>query len=154
WLLDTHGFRYSVIGPDDVQSGTLGARFDVILLASQGLTSAGRGGRGGGGAGGGRGGGAGSDSATVANDSLRVRAIDEFVRGGGTIVVWNQGTTSAINALRLPVKNVVAGLPRRDYFTGGSIMRVITDPAHPVMAGMPPQADVFVSGSPVFTTLD
>jgi hypothetical protein len=52
------------------------------------------------------------------------------------------------------VANVVAGLPRAEYFTGGSIMRVTTDRAHPVMAGMPERADVFVSGSPVLRTLD
>jgi hypothetical protein len=83
-----------------------------------------------------------------------VRAIDEFVRGGGTIVTWNQGAASAVAALRLPVRNVVAGIPRNQYFTGGSVMRVTTDPAHPVMSGMPATADVFVSGSPVFTTLE
>ena len=33
-------------------------------------------------------------------------------------------------------------------------MQVMTDPTHPVMAGMPERADVFVSNSPVFTTLD
>ena len=48
--------------PTDIRDGNLGARFDVILMASQGLTSAGRGGgrggAGGGGAPGGRGGGA------------------------------------------------------------------------------------------------
>jgi hypothetical protein len=80
--------------------------------------------------------------------------VDEFTRGGGTIVAWNQGTSSIINALRLPVRNIVAGLDRREHFTGGSVMRVITDSAHPVMAGMPPRADVFVFNSPVFTTLD
>jgi hypothetical protein len=83
-----------------------------------------------------------------------VRAIDEFVRGGGTLVTWNQGASAAIAALRLPVRNVVAGLPRNQYFTGGSIMQVTTDPTHPVMSGMPERADVFVQGSPVFTTLD
>ena len=87
------------------------------------------------------------------DDSARVRVVDEFVRGGGTAVFWNQGTTSAIGALQLPVRNVVAGLTRQQYFTGSSIMRVLTDPAHPVMAGMPERADVVVSNSPVFTTL-
>jgi hypothetical protein len=70
------------------------------------------------------------------------------------VVAWNQGASSAINALRLPVRNVLAGLPRTEYFTGISIMQVTTDPAHPVMAGMPERADVVVSNSPVFTTLD
>jgi hypothetical protein len=154
WLFDTYAYKYSLITPADVRAGNLGARFDVIVVGSQSLTGGGRGGRGGGGggAGGGRGRGAAPDS-TAPPDST-VRAIDEFVRGGGTVVTWNQGASSAIAALRLPVRNVVAGIPRNQYFTGGSIMRVTTDPAHPVMSGMPATADVFVSGSPVFTTLD
>jgi hypothetical protein len=62
---------------------------------------------------------------------VRVQAIDAFVRGGGTAVFWNQGTASAIAALQRPVRNVVAGVPRSEYFTGVSIMRVIVDRAHP-----------------------
>ncbi len=165
WLLDTHGYKYSLIGPDELKEGNLGSRFDAIVFGSQGLSAGGRGfGRGGGGGGrGGRGGGGGAalsqaaqDSARMRamDDSARVRAVDEFVRGGGTVVFWNQGTSSAIGTFQLPVRNVVAGVSRQEYFTGGSIMRVTTDPTHPVMAGMPAQADVFVSGSPVFTTLD
>ena len=52
------------------------------------------------------------------------------------------------------MRNIVTGLDRREHFTGGSVMQVITDPSHPVMAGMPERADVFVFNSPVFTTLD
>ncbi|HKN65087.1 MAG TPA: M14 metallopeptidase family protein [Gemmatimonadaceae bacterium] len=146
WLLDTNDYHYTVITPSDLHSGNLGARFDVILVASQGLMSP-RGGRGGGGAS--------PDTAALrVEDSVRVHAFDEFVRGGGTLVAWNQGAAAAVNALQLPVKNVVAGLPRREYFTGGSIMRVVVDTSHPIMAGMPANADVFVFNSPVFTTLD
>jgi hypothetical protein len=54
----------------------------------------------------------------------------------------------------LRVKNVVAGVARKDFFASGSILEVTTDPAHPVMAGMPERAEVFVDGSPVFTTLE
>ena len=70
------------------------------------------------------------------------------------MVAWNQGTASLIASLQLPVRNVVAGVPRQDYFTGVSIMRAIVDTTHPVMAGMPAEADVVVSGSPVFTTTE
>jgi Zinc carboxypeptidase len=162
WLLDSYGSKYTLITPAHLKAGNLSSRFDVIILASQGITAGrgfGRGGGGGGGAAGGEGrgegGGRGAAADSIAReDSARVRAIDDFVRGGGTIVAWNQGTTSAVNALKLPVKNVVAGVARKDYFTGGSIMRALIDVRHPVMAGMPEQADVFVSGSPVFTTME
>jgi len=152
WLLDTHGFHYTLITPTDLHSGNLASRFDVVLVASQSLTSGGRGGRGGGGGGGG---GAPVDTASQhAEDSVRVRAFDDFVRAGGTLVAWNQGATATANALHLPVRNVVSGLPRHEYFTGGSIMQVVVDTTHPVMSGMPSKADVFVFNSPVFTTLD
>jgi hypothetical protein len=149
WLLDTYGFRYTLLSPADLEAGNLGARFDAIVMASQGVVG-GRGGRGGGG----RGGRGGVSPETAALDSARVRAIDEFVRGGGTVVAWNQGTASLISSLQLPVRNVVAGVPRQDYFTGISVMRALVDTLHPVMAGMPAEADVVVSNSPVFSPTD
>jgi hypothetical protein len=151
WLFDTYGFKYTLITPQDLRAGNLGARFDAIVVASQSVGVAGRGGRGGGG-GGGRGGrgNAAADSAA----RIDAAALDEFVKGGGTVVGWNQGATALVTALHLPVRNVVAGVNRREFFTGGSIMQVTTDPTQPVMAGMPERADVFVFNSPVFTTLD
>ena len=80
-----------------------------------------------------------------------MRAVDAFVRSGGTVVAWNQGATSLMSALSLPVRNVVEGL-RDEYFTGISVMRASVDTLHPVMAGMPREADVVVSNSPVFET--
>jgi hypothetical protein len=146
WLFDTFGFKYTLITPADLHAGNLGARFDAIIFASQGLGA--RGGRGGGGRGG-RGGGATDSSA-----AQEVVAIDDFVKSGGTLVAWNTGTMAIVNALHLPVRNIVAGLDRKQYFTGGSVMQIIPDVTHPVMAGMPAKADVFVQGSPVFSTLD
>jgi hypothetical protein len=65
-----------------------------------------------------------------------------------------RGTASLISALKLPVQNVVAGVARQDYFTGVSVMHAQVDTTHPVMAGMPADADIVVSGSPVFTTTE
>jgi len=69
-------------------------------------------------------------------------------------VCLNQSTAFAIEELHLPVKNVVGELGRGDFFVSGSILEVTTDPAHPVMTGMPERAKVFVDRSPVFTTTD
>ena len=144
WLLDQYEFRYTVISPADFQGGTLGDRFDVIIFAS--------------------------DRAGTITDGFSkgrvppsieggigdagVRALDEFVRQGGTMLAINQSAQFAIDALHLPVRNVLRGLPSKQFFASGSILDVTTDPAHPVMAGMPEHARIFVDGSPAFTTLE
>ena len=145
WLLDSYGFKYSLITPKELQAGDLASRFDVIVVASQPFGGeSGRRGRG-------RRRGPAPDSAALA---AAAKGVDEFVRGGGTVVAWSQGVDPAIHALHLPVRDLVEDVPRTDYFTGISIFQVATDPAHPVMTGMPERADVVVNRGPVLTTLD
>ncbi|MBI1810121.1 MAG: hypothetical protein HYR75_09510 [Gemmatimonadetes bacterium] len=144
WLFDQYGFDYTVITNEDVAAGDLGARFDVIVVASERARTMD----------------AGFAKGTVPPryegglGEAGVHALDAFVRDGGTLVCMNASASWAIDALHLPVNNVVAGLDPKDYFSSGSILEVITDGAHPVMAGMPERAKVFVDGSPVFSTLD
>ncbi len=144
WALEQYDFTFTNIRNSDFHAGGLRDRFDVIILAS--------------------------DRPQVIKDGYTkgsvppryegglgntgIRNLDAFVRDGGTLVCMNQSSDFAIEALHLPVKNVVAGLDRKDFFTGGSILEVETYPAHPVMAGAPDRMDVFVWRSPVFTTLD
>ena len=144
WLFDQYGFNYSIITNADVQAGQLGNRFDVILITSE-------------------------NSRTITDGFAKgtvppnyeggiadagVRAIDAFVREGGTLVCVNQCATFAISSLGLPVRNVTAGLPSKNYFASGSILEIITDVTHPIMAGMPDHAKVFADRSPAFTVTD
>jgi len=144
WLFDQFGFDYTTITNADFTATDLASRFDVIIFASDppALLLDGYA----------RGtvpprfeGGIGADG---------VRALDVFVRGGGTLVCLNQSSDFAIAQLHLPVRNVVSGVNRREFFGNGSIVEVLTDPSHPVMAGMPARAKVFFDRSPVFTTLE
>ena len=81
-----------------------------------------------------------------------LKAFEAFVRAGGTVVAFSSACRLVIQQFNLPVKNVVEGLRPEEFFLRGSIVQVITDPTHPVMAGMPEKAAVFVDGSPVFET--
>jgi hypothetical protein len=63
----------------------------------------------------------------------------------------NASSDFAIEALGLPVRNVVTGLASDEFSASGSLLEVVTDPHHPVMAGMPARAKVMFSRSPVFT---
>lgn len=144
WVLEQFEVPFATISNADVLAGDLSDRFDVILLASD-------------------------RPQTIKNGFVKGmvppayegglgdqggKNLSAFVSQGGTLVCLNASCDFAIEALHLPVKNVVAGVARKDYFTGGSLLEVETDPAHPVMAGMPSRAVVFVDGSPVFATLD
>jgi hypothetical protein len=76
--------------------------------------------------------------------------FEQFIRTGGTLVCLSNASTFAIQQFKLPVRNVVAGLRPEEFFLRGSIVEVTTDGRHPVMAGMPEKAALFVDGSPVF----
>lgn len=144
WLFDTWGIPFTKVQPADLAAGNLAAKFDVLVLPG-GIGGGGRGGGGFGGGGGGRGG-------APAGQAEAIRAVDEFIRAGGTVLSWGTGAASLAQSLQLPVQNTVAGLNRQQYFTGISIMQVAVDTTHPIMAGMPSLADVTVNQPPAFTT--
>lgn len=144
WILEQYGFTFVNLAPADFRGATpLADRIDVLVIADEarGLLD-------------------GYAEGVVPPQYVGgigtngVRAIDAFVRGGGSLVCFNRSALFAVEQLHLPVKNAVGGVKRQDFFTGGSIVSVEVDAAQPLMAGMPDRAPVFVDGSPVFETLD
>ncbi len=83
-----------------------------------------------------------------------VRALDAFVRDGGTLVCLESSGLFAIEELHLPVRNVVGELESIEFFSSGSIVEVRVDTGHPVMAGMPERAKITVTNSPVYTVTE
>ena len=81
-----------------------------------------------------------------------IRALDDFVQAGGTLVCMSSSADLCIDELHLPVSNVVRGLGRDAFFASGSIFEVRVDTGHPVMSGMPDRGKIFFDRSPVFTT--
>ena len=143
WLLENYGFEFATLRNADAQAGSLRRQYDVILIADEstrtlldGLQK-----------------GSVPPQYEGGLGALGVRALDQFVRDGGTLVCLNRSTAFAIAQLHLPVKNVTDGLKRQEFFASGSILQVLTTPSQ-VMAGMPSRAAVFFDGSPAFSTLD
>jgi hypothetical protein len=134
WVLDQYGFEYASVTGDAIQAGGLGARFDVIVITDEprGVLAGGRGG------------------SPAAGSAERVRALEEFVASGGTLVCFNRSSTFAIDQLHLPVRNAIESLGRDQIFAGGSLLNVLVNTRHPIMAGMPDRAAVFFDGGPVF----
>jgi len=79
-----------------------------------------------------------------------VRYLREFVETGGTLVFLNRASNFAIEQFKLPLRNVVAGLPRTDFYVPGSILRIELDTTHPLAKGMPKETIAWVEDSPAF----
>jgi hypothetical protein len=142
WVMEMYGFVPEELTNPDVRAGQLGDRYDVVIIADmragqilEGYDVGEIPGRYAGGIG-----------------AEGVRALDAFVREGGTLVTINGSSRFAMDAFHLPVRDVSEGLARTEFFVSGSILEVLTDPAHPVMTGMAERAPMLVGGGPVFTT--
>jgi hypothetical protein len=146
WLLEQYGFPYVTLHPDDFHA-PLAGRVDVIIVANDarlpiaGAPPSGRGGPV-------------RPEYAYALGTDDLQAFEQFIRGGGTLICLNSASLFAIQQLKLPARNVVAGLRPEQFFLRGSIVQVTTDATHPIMVGMPDQAAVFADSSPVFETLE
>jgi len=143
WVFDTWKVPYSTLVDSVVRAGELRAQFDVIILPDQspreileGLPR--------------RypapyAGGIGPEG----SDALR-----EFVAGGGTLIALNEASRFAIQALLLPVRNVLEAVPEEDFYAPGSIFRLELDTANAIARGMPRETSGWFQGSPAFESLD
>ena len=126
--------------------------------AAGGAGGGGRGGRGGG-AGGGEGagdGGGGRQGGTPPEyrsgfGADGVKMLQAFVQKGGTLVTFGQAGDLPIQRFNLPVRNVVAGLPSKEFWSPGSTLRVRFDTRNPLAFGMPREGyALFLAGSQAY----
>jgi hypothetical protein len=143
WVFDNWKVPYTSLVDSVVRAGKLHDQFDVIVLPDQspreileGLPS--------------RypapyAGGLGPDG----SDALR-----QFVVDGGTLIALNEASRFAIQALLLPVRNVLEAVPDEDFYAPGSIFRLELDTTQAVARGMPRETIGWFQGGPAFEVLD
>jgi hypothetical protein len=124
WLLDLYKVPFTTITEKDIIAGPLNDRFDAIIVPEGGLGGGGRGGRGGGGGGG-----------NAAAMTEVFSKLDSFVINGGAVLAFNTSSTAMINGLKLPVKNVLAGVSSNEFYAPGSILGVEIKRDHPIARG-------------------
>lgn len=79
-----------------------------------------------------------------------VEALVDFVESGGTVVALGGATEFAIEKFELKVRNVVEGVPAKEFFCPGSTVRATFNNEHPLAYGMPEEGLVLFWGSPTF----
>jgi hypothetical protein len=147
----------------EIRKGNLNAAYDVLILPSDSINAmtgeagagdGGRGGRGGGGEGAGGGGRQGSPTPPEYRSGFGadgVKMLQAFVQKGGTLVTFGQAGDLPIQRFNLPVRNVVAGLPAKEFWSPGSTLRVRFDNHHPLAFGMPRDGyALFLAGSQAY----
>jgi hypothetical protein len=143
FILDQYRIPYTSIVDGDVRAGKLHDRFDVIILPDQSTRGLSRG------------------VTRAYPDSLKgglaaegATALAQFVEDGGTLVAFNEASEYAIEALSLPVKDVLAGLKSREFYAPGSILRVSLDESSPIAKRMVAEPAIWFEGSPAFEITD
>jgi len=141
WVLEHQSiFLYSSLEDHEVRAGNLRAKYNAIIIPDQGRAAILNGYRKG----------AMPDEYTGGLGEQGVKALREFVEAGGTLVCLNRASDFAIEQFKLPVRDVVDGLPRTDFYVPGSILRIELDTNDPIAKGMPKESIAWVENSPVF----
>ena len=124
FVFDSYKIPYTTITEKDLEGAPLKDRFDAIVFP-EGVI-------GGGGGRGGRGGGAGRGGAAAVDV---FGPLDTFVQSGGTVLAFNGSAPAFIDGLKLPVKNVLAGVRNTDFYAPGSILAVEIKRDSPIARG-------------------
>jgi len=143
WVFDTWKVPYLPLVDSVVQVGNLKEKFDIIVLPDQAPRAIGEG-----------------LPRTYPAPypggmaAEGAQALRQFVFDGGTLVALNEASRFAIQALLLPVRNVLEAVPQEDFYAPGSIFRLELTPDHPLTRNMPPTTVAWFEEGPAFDVLD
>jgi hypothetical protein len=157
-LFEQFNVPFTSIKDAEIKAANLEAKYDVIVLPADSVAAmtgerppagaeAGRGG------GGGRGGAPDTTPPEYRSGfgAEGVKALEGFVLKGGTLVTFAQSGDLAIQRFGLPLRNVVAGLEPKQFWSPGSTLKVRFDVEHPLAYGMPAEGlALFMAGSQVY----
>jgi hypothetical protein len=141
WILENFGFGATTLRNGDIQAGHLLDRFDAIILPDSSTTQILNG----------------FAQGSVPGEYVGgigdagVEALRTFVRGGGTLITFNNASLMAIESFKLPVTNVLENLKPDDFYCSGSLLRVeLRDATLPGVWGMPRDPIVMFERGPAF----
>jgi hypothetical protein len=147
WVLentwDIRCFSSSSLQDAGVRAGNLRAKYDTIIIPDQPRNAILNGHRKG----------AMPEEYTGGLGEQGVKSLREFVEAGGTLVCLNRASDFAIEQFKLPLRDVVDGLPRTEFYVPGSILQIQLDTNDPIAKGMPKESIAWVENSPVFEVI-
>jgi hypothetical protein len=140
WLLENFSFPYTTVLNPDIDAGNLRQRFDVIVFPDQPATQIA----------------SGFEPGTMPQEytgGLNAKAaanLKTFAEQGGTLVFLNRSANYAVEHLHLDVKNVVAGVSSREFYSPGSLLNATLDTHDPIANGLPENIAIWSEESPAW----
>lgn len=143
-LLERYEVPFETLPDGDVRRGGLRTRFDTVVLPrAQGDSLA-----------------AGHRPGSVPPEYAGglgeegVASLRRFVEEGGTLVCLDTSCDLVIDALSLPVKNVLRDVPPEKFFCPGSLLTLDVDTAHRLGHGLPERAAALFAYSAAYEVTD
>jgi hypothetical protein len=144
WIFDQYKIPFTVVTAKDIRAGNLNQRFDAVILPEQAPRAIERGPAG-----------AYPDSLKGGLGEAGAASLAAFADAGGTIIAFNDASEYAIEALKLPVTNVLAGVRPSDFYAPGSLLKVEFDRNSQLAAGLTsPEQAIWFESSPAFDITD
>jgi hypothetical protein len=150
WVFEQFEIPYTSIFNKDVQAGKLKDRFDAIVVADMATSVIVDGRRE-------RRRDADEEEAgrlppefTGGIGEVGVKNLKDFIQAGGALITLNNACNFPIERLGIPVKNVLHGLPNRQFYGPGSILKIDLDPLHPIAYGLEKESIAWFEHSPAF----
>ncbi|MGE4068754.1 MAG: M14 family zinc carboxypeptidase [Vicinamibacterales bacterium] len=138
---------FTTVMDKDIKAGGLDARFDTLILPADSLAAMT----------GERPAGRGADEDNTPDEyksgfgTEGVKALQDFVEKGGTLLTFGQSGDLPIQRFGLPLRNVVAGLGPKEFWSPGSTLRVAFHNENPLVYGMPAEGlALFLAGGQVY----
>ena len=124
YVMEKFEFPFSVVMQQDLETGDLAQKFDVLIFVDDGLVAP------------------------------LVSQLKKFVESGGALLAIGNSTTLGYRfelpiSDALADSNGTR-LPRREFYVPGSVLQAKVDNTHPLAYGMPARADFFFDDSPAF----
>ncbi|HXT62162.1 MAG TPA: M14 metallopeptidase family protein [Pyrinomonadaceae bacterium] len=136
YVFDTFNVPYESLSEGALNAETPRATFDVVVLPSEQPRT-------------------GPDADTDAESSRGIsdagfRNLARFVEDGGTLICFDGSCGAVISQLKLPLKNVLAGLRSSDFYCPGSVLRLDVDTSNPIARTMLKETDAYFINSSAF----
>ncbi|HEX8567353.1 MAG TPA: M14 metallopeptidase family protein [Pyrinomonadaceae bacterium] len=144
FVFDSFQIPFDSLLDADVRKGDLNARFDVIVLPSQtenqivnGLKK-----------------GEYPDEFIGGMTEAGVENLRNFVEAGGKLICFDDSCEMAINRFKLPLKNVLNGMKRNEFYNPGSIVQLEVDAGNPLAKGLRRETPAYFINSAAFEATD